>query len=138
MTLSQVMLHQLTPPLKFKPVVSKVVAGSKLVSEFDALSSGEDTLTFPTTPTRTSILVTGDTPKISQFLGLSSWGESSIISYFGPMNFLDDQARFSNLFGSKPQFFGSNPSRLDADDPVRFVSSLESYLWNTGLILGIV
>ena len=53
---------------------------------------------------------------MSQLLRLNSVGNSTVISYFGPMTFLDDQVSFTSVFVQKPQLFGPDPSRLDTDD----------------------
>ena len=52
---------------------------------------------------------------MSKLLGLSSGGASSIVSYYGPMSFLDDQALFISVFGLKSPLFESSPARLDSD-----------------------
>ena len=62
------------------------------------------------------MFTSGLTPKITQLLGLNSGGNSIVISYFGPMSFLDDQKSLASVFGNRPQFLGSDPSRLDTRD----------------------
>ena len=69
------------------------------------------------TPSTSGIatLMTTTTPKIDKLLGLKHGITECVVSYFGPIHFLDDQPSFTSVFGIKPQVLGSNPSRLDVD-----------------------
>ena len=62
----------------------------------------------PTQPT------TVGTPKMDKLLGIQSGGSSCYISYFGLMDFLDDQLSFTSVFGRKP-LHGFYPARVEQD-----------------------
>ena len=52
-------------------------------------------------------------PNMSQLLQLYSGSTSSTISYYGHMNFLDDQSTFTTVFGIKPRIYGHCPHWSD-------------------------
>lgn len=76
-------------------------------------TSTTNSTTENTTPKATPPPTTHLTPKMSHLLGLNYGYSSSIISYFGPMSFLDDHSSFVSIFGEKVQLLGRNPSCLD-------------------------
>ena len=91
-------------PVKPPPVANTSHLSTNLVSQFviaAGLSAASST-TVTTTPVVKTPLMSGLTTKMTQLLGLNSGGSSSVISYFGPMSFLDDQKYFVSVFGNKP------------------------------------
>ena len=88
----------MNPPLivsqlsKAPPLAIIRQSGTNLTSQFAAISSSYTTspVKSKTTPTPKPITMSQLTLKMSQLLGLNSGGTFIVISYFGPMSFLDD------------------------------------------------
>ena len=53
---------------------------------------------------------------MSRLLGLSNSNSGNIVSYFGSMVFLDNQAVFDDIFGTKPMLPENNSTKLDSKD----------------------
>ena len=53
---------------------------------------------------------------MSSLLGLISASTTTIVSYFGSMDILDDQAAFDDTFGSKPIHLSSSPTELESNE----------------------
>ena len=49
-------------------------------------------------------------------LGIGDGATGPIVSYFGAMDFLDNQASFNDVFGVKPALLGCNPTQNDLLD----------------------
>ena len=102
--------------VKLPPVGALSLLDTNLATQFAAVSCASTTKststtmstpassTPPPTPQAQPRSISTFTPKMSQLLGLNSVGNSATISYFGPMNFLDDQVSFTSVFGQKLQF----------------------------------
>ena len=74
-----------------------------------SLASGTSTLTKNITSVQ-------HTPNMSLLLGLTSARTSIVVSYFGSMDFMDDQTSFDVIFGAKPTLLDSNPTRIENND----------------------
>ena len=98
------------------PIATISQPSTNLAFQFVAVSSTSTTspVTSKSTPTPKIITISQLKPKMSHLLGLSSGDASSVVSYFRPVSFLDDQDSFLSIFGHKPQLFSISPSRLDA------------------------
>ena len=105
-------------PIKPPPADNKSPLGTNIATQFAAAAGTSDasSITATTTTKITTPITSGLTPKITQLLGLNSGGSSSVINYFGPMSFFDDQKYFVSVFGNRPQLLGTNTSRLDTRD----------------------
>ena len=83
-------------PVNPPPVNTSTPLGTNLSTQLAAAAGTSDvsSTTGTTTPDTTTPITSSMTTKISQLLGLNSGGSSSVISYFRPMSFLDDQKIF--------------------------------------------
>ena len=87
------------------PSLFSLVDNTTILNEFSTSSNPPLKIPMPSKPTS----------KMSHLLGLNNRNGTTVVIFFSPMNFLDDQTSFSNVFGSKPILFGINPYYHDAD-----------------------
>ena len=102
-------------PTMTTPVPAASATRISLVGSFLA-ASGTPLTRTPDPLSGTTAMVPALTRNIYKIIRLGSGGAFSCISYFGPIDFLENQLAFTTVFGHKPQIYKWSPTRLQQGD----------------------